>query len=389
MAGIIVRPRSRIFHGHDWVYATEILKVFGEPQDGDVISIKDGRDRMLGSAIYNSNSQIVARRFSHRRQLLDQDFFERRIAQAIEVRDKCGVTRKIRRLVWSEADGLPGLILDQYENVVVLQTTTLGMDLAIDRIVAAIEKVLAPCAIIERNDASGRATEGLAQRAGLLRGEIPENMVVAMDGVKFEIDLMRGHKTGLYLDQADNYRAVAEIAQGRRVLDCFSNQGAFALFCARAGAEEVTAVESSAEAVEVAKRNSAINELSIQWREANVFDDLVQREKAGETFDLIILDPPSFTRTRERVNEALRGYKEIHLRAIKLLAKGGMLATYCCSHHVDWKAFEEIISAAAVDARRSLRRVGIHTQSPDHPVVLGIPETEYLKGYLFELVPSR
>jgi len=389
MAGLIVRPRSRIFHGHEWVYQTEVLKTFGDPQDGDVISLKDGRDRMLGSAIYNSHSQIVARRFSHRRQALDREFLNRRIAQAIAHRQQRGVDRAACRLVWSESDGLPGLIVDQYGPHLVVQTVTSAMDRVLPEIVEVLTDQLAPTSIIERNDASGRKAEGLPERSGMLRGERPAPFTLELDGIRFELDLLEGQKTGFYLDQIDNYHRLAPYAKRRRILDCFTNQGAFALAAARAGAASVAAVDSSGPAIAAAKRNAQLNGLTVEWIEANVFDHLTALEKAGAQYDGIILDPPSFTRNKSRVNDALRGYKEIHLRALKLLARDGWLATYCCSHHISWARFTEVITAAAVDARRSLRRLDIHIQSPDHPVIVGIPETEYLKGYLFELAPSR
>ncbi len=389
MAGLIIRPRARIFHGHDWVYGTEVLKSFGQPEDGDVISLKDGRDRMLGSAIYNSASQIVARRFSHRRQELDREFFVRRIRQAADYRDRRGVGIGARRVVWSESDGLPGVILDQFGPHCVLQTVTAAMDRKLPEIVAAVEEVLAPVSILERNDSAGRKAEGLPDRTGVLAGESPGPFICEIDGIRFELDLLSGQKTGFYLDQVENYRLLAPHAVGRRVLDCFSNQGAFAMACARAGAASVAGVESSAPALAAASRNAALNGLTVEWIEANVFDHLVALEKAGAAYDLIILDPPSFTRTKSRVNEALRGYKEIHLRALKLLAKDGLLATYCCSHHIDRALFYEMITGAAVDAKRSLRRLAVYEQATDHPVLTGLPETEYLKGFLFELAPSR
>lgn len=293
MAGLVVKPRSRIYHGHDWVYSTEILKSFGGPQDGEVISLKDGRDRLLGSAIYNSKSQIVARRFSRQRQHLDLDFFQRRIRQALTVRERRGINPRLARLVWSESDGVPGLILDRYNDCVVLQTLTLAMDLAKPVIVEAIRSVLSPSTIIERNDAPVRRAEGMELQSGILFGEDPGLQLITVDGLEYQVDLLRGHKTGFYLDQVDNYKAVASQAKGLRVLDCFSNQGAFALSCARAGAASVRAVEISADACGQIRENAKRNNLQVDVQEANVFDFLNDQEKAGERYDLIILDPPT------------------------------------------------------------------------------------------------
>jgi 23S rRNA (cytosine1962-C5)-methyltransferase len=389
MAGIVVKPRARIFHGHDWVYVTEVLKLFGEPSDGEVISLKDGRDRLIGSAIYNSQSQIIARRFSRQRQELDADFFQRRISQAIAYRDQRGTDPRLARLVWSESDGLPGLIVDRYGAHLVVQTLTRGMDDRLPLIVDTLRNLLAPETIIERNDAPIRRAEGMELRTGMLHGEPPGAVIIEMGGITFQVNLLEGQKTGFYLDQTANYHAVGRIAKGRSVLDCFANQGAFALMCARHGATGVTAVEISTEQVALIARNAEANALAIDPVEANVFDFLKNAENSGSQWDLIILDPPSFTKSKGKLHDALRGYKEIHLRALKLLSPQGLLATFCCSHHVDAALFKNVILEAAVDARKTLRQIETYSQAADHPILLGIPETEYLKGFLFELAPGR
>jgi len=377
MAGIVVKPRARILHGHDWVFSSEVLKVFGNPGDGDVISLKDGRDRLIGSAIYNSKSQIVARRFSRRRQDLDFDFFRRRIAQASEYRDRRNVDPKLRRIVWSESDGLPGVIIDRYGEEFVLQTLTLAMDLRKDLITDAIVELFGEVTIIERNDAPVRKAEGLEVRSSVLRGT-PSQIAIEIEGITLELDLLHGQKTGFYLDQQHNYGIVARCARDRRVLDCFSNQGAFALVCARGGAAEVIGVEESAENIATAKRNAGRNELKAHWIEQDVFQFLRAAEKAQAQYDLIVLDPPSFTRTKTGLRGALRGYRELHMRAFRLLSKDGLLATFSCSHHISDAAFLETITDALVDARRSARRVRRFEQAPDHPILATVPETEYL-----------
>jgi 23S rRNA (cytosine1962-C5)-methyltransferase len=388
MAGIVVKPRARILHGHDWVFSSEVLKVFGNPADGDVISLKDGRDRLIGSAIYNARSQIVARRFSRRRQDLDLDFFRRRIAQASEYRDRRKVDPKVRRVVWSESDGLPGVIVDRYGDHFVLQTLTLAMDIRKDTIMAAIADLFGDVAIIERNDAPVRKAEGLELRRGVLRGT-PSQITIEIEGIKIEVDLLHGQKTGFYLDQKNNYGIVAGYARDLRVLDCFTNQGAFALTCARAGAADVTGVEESSDNIAAAKRNATRNELKAQWIEQDVFQFLRAAEKAEAQYDLIVLDPPSFTKARSSLRDALRGYRELHTRAFKLLSKDGLLATFSCSHHVSDTAFAQTITDALVDARRSARRLRRFEQAPDHPVVPTIPETEYFRGFLLEMIPGR
>ena len=389
MPGIIVRPRARILHEHDWVFSSEALKIFGDPADGDVISLKDGKDRLIGSAIYNSKSQIVARRFSRQRQELDLDFFKRRIAQAADYRVRREVDPKLCRVVWSESDGLPGVIIDRYGDHFILQTLTLAMDMRKDLITNAIVDLFGAVNIIERNDAPVRRAEGLDLRKGILRGSAATEIKIEIDGLKFDVDLLNAQKTGLYLDQRPNYRVVAQHAVGRRVLDCFANEGAFALSCARAGAADVAAVEENGEGIAAGKRHATQNGLKVRWMEGDVFQFLRAAEKAQAHYDLIVLDPPSFTKTKSGLRDALRGYRELHLRAFKLLSKDGLLATFSCSHHVSEAAFAQTVVDALVDARRSARKLRRFEQAPDHPVLPTLPETEYFKGLLLEMMPGR
>lgn len=392
MAGIVVKPRARILHGHDWVFSGEVLKAFGDPGDGDVISLKDGRDRLLGSAIYNSKSQIVARRFSRRRQDLDLDFFQRRIAQAVEYRKRRGIDLRLCRLVWSESDGLPGVIVDRYGDHAVLQTLTLAMDTRKGLIVEALKsssELPGLQSIIERNDAAVRRAEGMEPQVGVLAGEAPGETEIEIGGLRLTLDLLRAQKTGFYLDQLAHYETVARHAAGRRVLDCFTSQGAFALACAKAGAAHVTAVEGSADSIEAARRNAERNRLPVEWIEQDVFQFLRAAEKSEAEFDLIILDPPSFTKTKGGLRDALRGYHELHVRAFKLLSRDGILATFSCSHHVSETIFDQTIADGLVDARRSARRLHRFEQALDHPVLPTLPETEYFKGVLLEMMPGR
>jgi 23S rRNA (cytosine1962-C5)-methyltransferase len=389
MAGLVVKPRAQILHGHDWVFSSEVLKIFGNPADGDVISLKDGKDQLIGSAIYNSKSQIVARRFSRQRQDLDLDFFKRRIAQAADYRVRREVDPKLCRVVWSESDGLPGVIIDRYGEHFILQTLTLAMDMRKDLITNAIVDLFGAVTIIERNDAPVRRAEGLDLRKSILRGSAATEIKIEIDGLKFDVDLLNAQKTGLYLDQLPNYRVVAQHAAGRRVLDCFANEGAFALSCARAGAADVAAVEESGASVLAGKRHTAQNGLRMRWMEEDVFQFLRAAEKAQAQYDLIVLDPPSFTKTKGGLRDALRGYRELHLRAFKLLSKDGLLATFSCSHHVSEAAFAQTIVDALVDARRSARKLRRFEQAPDHPVLPTLPETEYFKGLLLEMMPGR
>jgi 23S rRNA (cytosine1962-C5)-methyltransferase len=308
---------------------------------------------------------------------------------ASEYRDKLGLNPRARREVWSESDGLPGLILDRYNDCAVLQTLTLAMDQRKDLIADAIEELLKPVCIIERNDAPVRKAEGLELSTSILRGTAPGPMEVTLAGIKFGLELPGGQKTGLYLDQGDNYALVAQHAKGQRVLDCFSNQGGFALACALAGATEVTALDISADACTAIEANAQRNNVRLHVTETNVFDWLKSATTRGDQYDLIILDPPSFTRDRARLNDALRGYKEIHLRAAQLLGNGGLLATFCCSHHVSDTIFLDVIRDAMVDAKKTARLRASYAQCPDHPIILGLPESAYLKGHLLEMAPGR
>lgn len=386
MAGLIIAPRARIFHGHEWVYATEVKKTFGDPQPGDVITLKDFQDRSLGTAIYNPMSQIVARRFSRRKQDLDAEFFVRRIGQSIEHRQRLGLDETLARLVWSESDGMPGLIIDRYGAHVVVQTLTLAMRQRIELIIAALKELISPETIILRNDSPVLKAEGIEQEITVLHGTNPGAFVVEANGLQFEIDLLDGQKTGLYLDQLQSHAEVAKLAEGKRVLDCFTNQGGFALACAKAGAAKVTAVDISESACAAARRNAELNGLELDVIAHNVFDFL---KHGTPDYDYIILDPPSFTRNKKTLMDAMRGYKEIHLRSLKLLDKGGLLSTFCCSHHASRELFQANLVDAAVDAKKSLRLVMNHGQRGDHPVLLALPETEYLKGITAELMAGR
>ena len=386
MPGIIIKPRSRIFHGHDWVYSSEILKTFGNPEPGEVISMKDYKDRPLGTAIYNPESQIVARRISRRKQKLDSEFFNRRISQAIELRKSSGVDINLCRIIWSESDALPGVIVDRYGDHLVLQTLTLAMERNKQLIIEALVELLKPVSIILRNDSPMLKAEGIEQNISLVYGENPGPFTVTANDIIFEIDLLDGQKTGLYLDQLDAHAALMKYAKGKRVLDCFCNQGGFALACAKAGAESVTAVDISESAIDATKRNAEINNLEINAIKQNAFDFL---KNCKDKYDIVILDPPSFTRNKKTLNDAMRGYKEIHLRGLKLLENNGIMSTYCCSHHASRELFLKNVVSASVDAKRTVRLIENHGQRLDHPILPAIPETEYLKGFTFQLTPSR
>lgn len=385
---------DRIVAGHPWVYSNEIQRITQPLTDGELVQVKDSRQRLLGTGFFNSKSRIAVRVLSPERIDPNEAFFEDRIRAALTIRKRHLPDATSFRVVNAESDFMSGLIVDKYEDVLVLQISSLGMDQRKTHIVAALQKIFTPRAILERSDVASRKFEGLAESNGILSGELSGPVSVNLNGLKFETDLVAGHKTGLYLDQQANYQAVSAFAKGGQVLDCFSFLGGFGLHAARAGAAHVHLLDQSADAIEASKRNAAANGLAAQcsFETVNVFDWLKAgtavnpHERVIPRFEMIILDPPSFTRNRASVPDALRGYKEIHLRALKLLKAGGTLATFCCSHHVNAELFLDTLLSAAYDTRRVLRRVGTYSQSPDHPIIPMIPETEYLKGFAFEIV---
>jgi 23S rRNA (cytosine1962-C5)-methyltransferase len=392
---ILLRPgeADRVVSGHPWIYNGSLLRLTQPAEDGALVQVKDHRQRLLGVGLYNSKSRIAVRVLSPERVTLDESFFESRIRAALAVRQKHLPGASSFRVVNAESDFLSGLIVDKYGDVLVLQTTALGMDQRKDIIVAALQRIFSPSCILERSDTAYRKFEGLADANGVLFGSLPGPVTIDLNGLSFQVDLVGGHKTGLYLDQQANYQLVAPFAAGAQVLDCFSFLGGFGFHAARAGAAHVHLLDQSAEAIATSTRIAHANGLASKcsFEAVNVFDWLKAQtavnphEKVVPRFDLIILDPPSFTRSRATIPDALRGYKEIHLRALKLLKPGGLLATFCCSHHVDAVMFQQVILDAAFDARRILRRVATYSQSPDHPIIPAIPETEYLKGFLFEM----
>jgi 23S rRNA (cytosine1962-C5)-methyltransferase len=395
---VVLQPgeADRLVAGHPWIYRGSIMRLAQPAADGDVVQVKDHRHRLLGVGFYNSKSKINVRMLSPERIEVDQAFFEQRIQDALAVRQRYLPGRSSFRVVNAESDFLSGLIVDQYSDVLVVQTSSLGMDQRKSMILAALQSILKPRAIVERNETASRKFEGLPDANGVLSGHIegPVRIRLGSQALEFDVDVLKGHKTGFYLDQQVNHELVADLARGGQVLDCFSFEGAFGLHAARAGAAHVRLLDQSAPALDSARRNAALNGLADRcaFEATNVFDWLKAatatrpHEKLIPQWDMIILDPPSFTRNRASVPDALRGYKEIHLRALKLLKNGGTLASFCCSHHVDASLFLDTLLSAAFDARRVIRRIAHYSQSPDHPIIPMIPETEYLKGFAFEVV---
>jgi len=377
MASLKLNPhsRARANHGHPWVYANEVQKLLDPEFDGQAVTCRDGKGFLLGTGIYNSRSQIVWRRFSREKEELDENFLRKAITRAIERRP----VEESRRLIWSEADDLPGLIVDQYADIVVMQALTLAMDRLTPVIVPILKEKLHPRFFVLRNDAPVRTLEGLQLEVKSLGEEVPPGRWCRIGNVNFWVDVKGGHKTGCYLDQREQYLHVARYARGRRVLDAFCNQGGFALHCAKAGAKSVLGVDLSEPAVSLARDNAQYNLCQASFETGNVFDWFRQRR---DEWDMIILDPPSFTKSKAKTEDALRGYRELNLRAMQRLGHGGVLATYSCSHHISHDVFLEMLFSAAGDARKDLRILEICRQSQDHPIRLNMPESEYLRGFI-------
>ncbi|MEM9399988.1 MAG: class I SAM-dependent rRNA methyltransferase [Verrucomicrobiota bacterium] len=370
----------RVLSGHPWVYLGEVQRTLSQDQNGAAVACFDSRGRCLGSGIYNENSQIIWRRFSQDRCDFDESFLRKAIHNSLSRRNP---HESVKRLIWSEADSIPGLVVDQYDEVLVMQCLTLAVDQRSKLIADILCELTGALYVVLRNDAPVRTLEGLDRYVSLLVGNDLKPSWIKVGDVEFWIDFMQGQKTGFYLDQRYQYLEVAKLAKDKHVLDTFCNQGGFALHCARHGAASVLALDSSEEAVNLGRKNAEHNQLSVEWMSVNVFDYFSANK--NKHWDLIILDPPSFARNKNKVQDAVRGYNELNLRALQALNPGGILATYSCSHHISHELFEEVLVSAAADAHCQPRLLNTVIQPQDHPVILGIPETEYLKGMILEV----
>ena len=373
---------ARIESGHPWVFASDVADR-GQAEPGDPVRVLDPAGRTLGTAHYSSSSQITLRMLSGRAEDIDLAFYKRRIEAAVERRRGLVTDTDAYRVAHGEGDLLPALVVDRYGEYLVVQTLDQGMDRVKGEIAAALAEVFAPRGIVERNDAGVRQRESLPTVSGLLAGEAPTLVEIHMNGLLFHADLLHGQKTGVFLDQRENYLAAAHYARGR-ALDCFTCTGGFALHLA-AKCESVEAVDSSAPALELAERNRVANGIgNVEFREANVFDFLNGLKAAGRRYSTIVLDPPAFAKSRENLEGAARGYKEINLRALELLEPGGRLVSCSCSHHVSEAMLLQAIAAASLDAGRVVRVLERRTQALDHPILLTVPETHYLKCLILE-----
>ena len=378
------RGARRVRSGHLWIYASDVVDR-GLAQPGDVVHVADPRGRTLGAAHYSSSSQICLRMLHRRPCEVDREFIRKRLQAAVEYRRRVVAGTTAYRLVYGEGDLLPALIVDRYGEYLVVQTLDQGMDRLRDDIVACLVEMLLPAGIVARNDVPARRKENLPLEVSVLHGTILPRVAIQMNGLRFEADLLRGQKTGVFLDQRENYVAAARHARGR-ALDCFTCTGGFAMHMA-SRCDSVEGVDSSPDALAAAEVNRRANDLeNVRFREANVFDLLTGYAASGQRFSTVVLDPPAFAKSRQSLDAALRGYKEINLKALRLLEDGGVLITCSCSHHVSEAEFLEVVASAALDADRRLRVLERRTQAADHPILLTLPETHYLKCLICEVV---
>ena len=374
---------TRVRSGHPWLYASEIERVEGESAAG-VAEVYSAKGTFLARALYNPASQIALRILTTHDEPIDADFFARRVRTAWEYRQRfCDVNSC--RAIYAEADFLPGLVVDKFGGVLVVQVLSLGMELWKRELTDILVEVIRPEGIYERNDVPVRRLEGMQETTGLLYGDVPDRVPMVENGIVYAVDVKHGQKTGFFLDQKENRAAIAPLCPGARVIDMFCHNGSFALNAAKYGAREVTGVDISEEALAVARDNARANGLDANFEAHNCFDLLRALSDQGEKYDLVILDPPAFTKTRQMTERALRGYKEINLRGMKLVPDGGFLVSCSCSQHVDDAAFTAMLNEAARDAKKKLRMIEFRTQAKDHPILPASPETQYLKCAILQV----
>ena len=385
---VINGRQKKLLQGHPWVYGNEIERVEGEIADGELVTVVDFRGRYMGTGFYNSRSLITVRLLTHRQEEITDELIAARVRAACDYRrfvmqregtDSC-------RLIYGEADRLPGVIADRFGGVIVLQVLALGMERYTQVIADALIACEQPACLLLNNDDAIRLKEGMTCFTKVLHGELPEETIISENGVKLAVDVRGGQKTGYFLDQKDNHLFLRQFCRDARVLDCFSYIGGFALNAAMGGAREVTAVDISESAVELIRRNAQLNGAQINAVCANCFDFLRAQVKAGEKYDVVVLDPPAFTKAHANMANACRGYKEIALSAMRLLPAGGVLATHSCSYHMPEDVFVNTVLSAAQDLHRQVRVITLRRQDIDHPVLAGYPESHYLKSLWLQML---
>lgn len=379
--------QNRVLLGHPWIFGNEVGQIDGEVNPGDIVDVFTHTGVFVGRGYINPQSQILVRLLTRdRNEQVNDGFFLNRLQKAWDYRKKIGYVENCR-LVFGEADELPALVIDKFSDYLVIQTLALGIDRWKPAIVAALEKIFSPKGIYERNDVPVRELEGLPQQKGFLSAPFDTNIILKENGLKFHVDIVNGQKTGYFLDQQDNRRAIQHIVKGADVLEAFCYTGTFSCHAAHYGAKSVLGLDISEHAVATARRNAELNGLQdiCQFQAVNAFDQLKQWTKEDKKFDVVILDPPAFTKSRENIQKAITGYKEINLRGMKLLKPGGFLVTASCTNLVDPSMFLETIDMAAKDARKKLRQVTFMTQAQDHPILWNIENTTYLKFLIVEV----
>ncbi|HEY9855129.1 MAG TPA: class I SAM-dependent rRNA methyltransferase [Stenomitos sp.] len=376
---------TRVLAGHPWVFAGEVLEKPPAEADGQIVSVYDARGRFIGQGYCNTKSNILVRILSRvKGEVIDRTWWKNRLGEAIALRREYVKDTDAYRLVNAESDGLPALIVDRYGDYLSIQVLALGIEVRLQEIVELLVELVQPKGIYERSDVPVRRLEGLEQRTGVLWGEAPPSELVIHEGpYKLHVDITSGQKTGFFLDQRPNRLQVGRLSEGKRVLNCFSYSGGFTMAAALGGASEVVSVDISEDAVKLGEANARLNgvEDRCKWVAANAFDFLREQEKAGELYDVVILDPPAFTKTKESIPGAIRGYKEINLRGIRLLRPGGLLVSASCSHHMDPTLFVNVIQEAAMDSGKRLRMMQLAGAGMDHPILPAASETNYLKCF--------
>ncbi|MBW7887965.1 MAG: class I SAM-dependent rRNA methyltransferase [Bacteroidetes bacterium] len=369
----------RLLLGHQWIFSNEIHRVEGNPAAGDVVEIRRSDGKSLGCGFYNPHSLIAVRFLSPEVIEINQQFFETRIQAADSVRRQLFPESTVYRAAYSESDFLPGLILDRFNDFFSIQTFSAGMDIRLPVICEAVKNIFSPAGIVERNESQLRSLEHLPERNSLIYGTVKKT-IIELNGIQFDVDILNGQKSGFFLDQRINRTVVQQFVKGKTVLDCFCNEGGFGLYAAKGEAAGVTNIDSSSEALERATTNAQLNNLkNIQFVKADVFEFLQEQVKTNQVYDMVILDPPSFTKSKKTVATAVKGYKEINTNGLRLVKPGGIFVSASCSHHISEEQFLNILNESSVKAKRKIRLLSLSGASPDHPVLPSMIETRYLK----------
>ena len=377
------KEERRILRGHPWVFSNELELLPKDAAPGELVDVADHAGRFIGRGYLNPRSLIAVRILTRRQEEIDTAFFISRISAAKDLRARLSYGDSYRA-VFSEGDGLPGLIVDKYGTVLVAQFLTAGIEQQAKNIIAGLQEVYAPSSIVLRNDSSSRELEGLPRTVSVLGEPVAGPVEFEESGIRYAVDVLEGQKTGFFFDQRENRLALRDLVRGRRTLDCFCYVGSWAITAAKFGASEVIGIDASERAVSLARENAARNNVQAQFLVEDVFDELRRMEKERQRFGCIILDPPAFVKSRAKVREALKGYKEINLRAMRLLEQGGILVTCSCSHHIDQELFREMLIDASSSAGRQLRLLELRSQARDHPMLLAARETQYLKCFIVQ-----